>query len=198
MKSWGNWEKRLVSELLASRIIREDQKEIVEFGIVQGVRTALELLVMLVMGVFFHLFLESLLILVLFGPFRIYAGGYHAKTPLQCALKSWLLFACVLVWLKIAAPIKWLELATAVLLGGLLFLLAPMQHKNKPLEDYEIPKYRKSTFLIWGLESLLMLLAQALFVQTKVSMCVMLAMWMVALLMVLGWCENKKEKEGKS
>lgn len=151
----------------------------------------------LMMGLLFNQFLEGLLILVLFIPFRIYAGGYHAKTPIQCAIKTWTLFTGAFVYLKFVVPVMWLKFASALGVWGMLFLMAPVQHKNKPLEEYEITKYRRKAFAMWAVETLLMLITQFWVTKTKVSTCVMLAMWMVALLMMLGWYENRKETTGK-
>lgn len=138
--------------MLASQAISKEDAALVSFGIVQGLRTVMEIIFMLLIGIVMNVFWQSIIILGAFMPLRIYAGGYHAKTPMQCALKTWLLFFCFLLWLKYVPGYIWLQIFLLLLAGLCLWRFAPVEHENKPLEAYEFKKYRKKAGTIYVVE----------------------------------------------
>lgn len=144
--------KWLVGKMLASQAISKEDAALVSFGIVQGLRTVMEIIFMLLIGIVMNVFWQSIIILGAFMPLRIYAGGYHAKTPMQCALKTWLLFFCFLLWLKYVPGYIWLQIFLLLLAGLCLWRFAPVEHENKPLEAYEFKKYRKKAGTIYAVE----------------------------------------------
>lgn len=177
--------ERLAGKMLASQAIPREDVSLVSFGIVQGLRTLIEIIIMLLTGFVFRLYWQGVVILVVFIPLRIYAGGYHAKTPLQCAIKTWLLFLGVLLWLKFVPAYLWMQI---VLLAGTavcLWKFAPVQHVNKPLEEYEVLKYRKRAFIIFGAETIFFVVFRV-FGFVDLARCILLGITMMQIIMVLG------------
>lgn len=74
----------LSQRMVDNEAIREEEAALVSFGIVQGLRSLIEMILMVVTGILCGLFWQSMVILLAFIPLRVFAGGYHAKTPLQC------------------------------------------------------------------------------------------------------------------
>ena len=93
LERFAGW---LVGRMLASQAFPKEDAPLVSFGIVQGLRTLIEIILLLCTGLFMNLFWQGVVILLAFMPLRIYAGGYHARTPMQCAVKTWLLFFGIL------------------------------------------------------------------------------------------------------
>lgn len=177
--------ERLVSSMLASQAIPEENAELVSFGIVQGLRSVIEIIVMVVTGLVLGRFWQSMVILLVFMPLRIYAGGYHAKTPMQCAIKTWLLFLGILLWLKFVPFPLWGQILFMIITVICLWRFAPVQHENRPLEEYEIVKYRKKAFQIFGVETALFV-ALSLFGFAELAKCIVLGIVMMTVIMVLG------------
>lgn len=149
LQRFAGW---LVGRMLASQTIPEEDAGLVSFGIVQGLRSVMEILMILVTGLVLGMFWQSVIILVTFIPLRSYAGGYHAKTPVQCAVMTWLLFFCFFMWIKFVQEYVWLQIFVVLAAGVCIWICSPVQHENKPLEEYEIVKYKKRAHFIYLLE----------------------------------------------
>ena len=142
------WSERMIE----NGVIERERAPLYAFGMEQGLRTLLELLFMLVIGFALGMFWQGVVMISAFCPIRMYAGGYHAKTPMQCAIKSWSMFTIFLLWQIYVQDTIWLQTAVILVVGFCLFFVCPLPDKNKPLQDYEIPKYRKRSFLLYGAE----------------------------------------------
>lgn len=142
------WSERMI----ANGVIEKERAPLYIFGMEQGLRTLLEILLMLVTGVLLGLFWHGLIMMCAFCSIRIYAGGYHAKTPMQCAIKSWTMFTAFLLWLRYVPENVYVQIAVILVTGACLFFLCPLPDENKPLLGYEIPKYRKRSFILYGAE----------------------------------------------
>lgn len=151
---------KIVDSMIRNQVIPQEQRPIYLFGVCQGIRICYELILMLTSGIVLGVFAETVQLLVTFISIRIYAGGYHAKTPARCAVSSWILYL-----IHISA-VKWLmipEAVEAVLVAAvpaLTLLLGPVEDEQKPLLDYEKTRYRdKAVYhslffaciaLVWG------------------------------------------------
>lgn len=149
LEKFADW---LAGRMFAGQAILKEDVTLVSFGIVQGLRTVIEIIFVLFIGIIMNVFWQSIIILAAFMPLRMYAGGYHAKTPMQCALKTWLLFFCFLLWLKYVPSHIWLQIILLLLVGICLWRFAPVEHVNKPLQAYEFKKYRKRAGMVYFLE----------------------------------------------
>lgn len=147
------WADGVAKRMVSDHVIAREQEKLVAFGIAQGVQSVLEMLLLLLTGLLMQRLWESLVILAAFIPMRIYAGGYHAKTLLQCVVKSWLLFTGVLLWLKFVPEMLWLEVVLMVVAGIFIWKFAPLEDVHKPLEEYEVIKYKKRAEIGFVIES---------------------------------------------
>lgn len=138
----------------AASQIDEEDKEIYLFGFYQGLIFLLNIATALFTGIILHMFLESVLFLICFIPLRIFAGGYHAKTQLRCYIMSTITTAvllCLIGFLQRKMGVQ--TIALYIIAACVIWKLAPVQDKNKPLDLDEQKKYRKRV------HSLLMLLS---------------------------------------
>lgn len=74
----------LTQNLIDAEIIKDDNKEIVHYGIYGLLSTLFNFATILFIGVCCNCVLESILFTIAFYFLRIYAGGYHADTPKKC------------------------------------------------------------------------------------------------------------------
>lgn len=176
---------RLVGRMLAGQAFPKEDAPLVSFGIVQGLRTLTEIILLLCTGLFMNLFWQGVVILLAFMPLRIYAGGYHARTPMQCAVKTWLLFLGILLLYKLAPGFLWVQILTLLITGLSLWRFAPVEHENKPLEEYEVIKYRKRAFGVYGAETALFVLFRLLGA-VGAARCILLGIGMMLVIMWIG------------
>ena len=55
---------------------------------------------MIIIGLLFNMICESIIFMVSYSILRIYAGGYHASTPIRCYLFSIVMIVAVLLLMK--------------------------------------------------------------------------------------------------
>ena len=103
--------------------VDEEDKEIYLFGFYQGLIFLLNLVTALLTGIILDMFLESVLFLICFIPLRIFAGGY------------------LIAFLQKNMGVE--AIALYIIATCIIWKLAPVQDKNKPLDLDEQKKYRK-------------------------------------------------------
>ncbi len=124
--------------------VHEEDKEIYLFGFYQGLIFLLNLATALFTGIILDMFLESVLFLVCFIPLRIFAGGYHAKTQLRCYVMSTITTIILLYLIGFLQKNMGVKAITLYIISAcIIWCLAPVQDKNKPLDLDEQKKYRK-------------------------------------------------------
>ena len=118
--------------------VDEEDKEIYLFGFYQGLIFLLNLVTALLTGIILDMFL------VCFIPLRIFAGGYHAKTQFRCYVMSTVTTVILLYLIAFLQKNMGVEaIALYIIATCIIWKLAPVQDKNKPLDLDEQKKYRK-------------------------------------------------------
>lgn len=150
--------KKMTDRLLEREVITQEDYEIYLFGMHQLLVTLLDFLTCAVVGIVFGSLLQTTLFILAFMGIRVYAGGYHASTPLRCYL---LTTAMVVVSVALLKYITW----SMFMLGGLLLvasmiilILAPVDTENKPVDDVEYVYFRRKTKNALAIESMLAVL----------------------------------------
>lgn len=133
----------IVNSLVGHGTIQEEDKEIYAFGIQQGAYTGISLLSAMIIGALFGVFWQSLIFLAAFIPMRIHAGGFHSVSQLRCYLYSISVIAIVLYLLANVSFSIWVSVPVVCISALLIFLLAPVEDPNKPLDYLENIVYKK-------------------------------------------------------
>lgn len=134
----------LTDKLVNKKIIQEEDYEVYRFGIECFIMKACHIISYLVMGLCFRKIWELLIFLITFIPLRVYAGGYHAKTPLRCYIVSCgaVLSAIVMIQ-NVPLYVMHNSIIWAVVTSLILFIIIPVESSNKPLDDIEKAHYKK-------------------------------------------------------
>lgn len=141
-----------VNRMTESGIIEKDKAQLYEFGMQHGLRTLFEIIVMLVASIVLGMFIQGAMMILCFCCIRIYAGGYHARTSTRCIGMSFGMFLFFLLWQYFLPANLILQICVVFLVGICLVFACPLPDPNKPLLEYEIPKYRKIALYIYGVE----------------------------------------------
>lgn len=122
--------------------------ELYQYGFEQGLFMLLNLCTTIVVGVMFNMLLECIVFTIVYLPLRSNAGGYHAKSPLQCYLISTVIISIALLMVSFTAQEPLISCCMIGIGFITVFILAPVEDENKPLEAIEIQVYRGRARLI--------------------------------------------------
>lgn len=142
---------KLISSKAASILCKDDDNETVElyeYAIYITLSGLFHVLTVLVLGMCFNMIVESLVFYGSFVSIRKFAGGYHAKTPSRCYLFSVFVSTMILCLIKTVYYFYSLNLVISLIIIELIctlliYVVAPLESDNKPLDDDEITIYKK-------------------------------------------------------
>ena len=177
--------ERITEQFVQNGIVKETEKEIYEYGIRNGIVILANILVILVIGVVLSDLSEMLFFCVSYHMLRSYAGGFHLSTHARCFLFSIPMYGFSAWFIRfIAVP---LYMTGLVLLGAgiLFFCLAPVEHKNKPLDREEKEVYGKRARRIFLLVAMLVLMLRIIG-QIELANAGLLAIVLTSVFMLVG------------
>lgn len=184
--------EKIVKKLEQQQIVSTEQSSIYQYGINQALNTMLNIFTFLVIGLLFHMVVETVIFTAGYIPFRIYAGGFHAKTPCRC----WLLSGCMLiVVLTLLFYVKQFYIVSVISAGGILWKM-PVEDLNKPLDVTEKRVYKKRGIIVFTIEVILVVLLQ-IFHMNRISNSVQMVWIMLSIMLLLGMLKNTLVKNRK-
>ncbi len=134
--------------------IKEREIVIYRYLVQVWLEKALAVFTVVAVAGYLHMMLEVLLFFAIFIPIRNYAGGLHFETYLACYIGSVLTFTSVLVLTKYWS--RFCPAGVSLCIGALclwgIWLLAPVESPNRPLEEKErvlFAKRLKNVLLFW-------------------------------------------------
>ena len=171
--------------LVTKNIIEQDEKSVYKYGAEITLSTLLGFALILTVGAFSNNIIESVMFLLCCVSIRIYSGGYHADTYLQCNLTFISIFAAILL-VKAIIPhniVIYAAAAMSVLSFAIIFILSPVENKKKPLTSGEKVKYKKKSIILSVMWTLAALVLYIMNMQTYSA--IPITMFTIAILMVV-------------
>ncbi len=189
--------QKIADKMILQDIIPEEDRELYEYGMVQGVILVINWLTAILIGAFFGMFWQPVAFLLLFTAVRVYAGGFHAGTQLQCYIYTSVLQFGVMAAIKFIS----IPMAVYIILIGIaalcLFLIAPVEAENKPMTAEEHQKYARIARRNWSLE--VALLVVCFFLQWEMMCrCIIVNFALLSILLILGKIEEKRRLTSSS
>ena len=192
-----NFSESFVEALIRTGVVPIEDKDLYTYGVKQGLFMVINFATIVIIGLLFGMVWQSIIFILAYIPVRPYAGGYHADSQLSCYLLSIPLTVAVLLGMKIIAwdtNILFTLLATA---GIVIFLFAPVEDKNKKLDEKEIKVYRKKARVntaILVVMSILLWIAGL----NQITICIAMALGVVMVLLILGVLKNRRIGQEKA
>ena len=181
---------KITDKLIENGIIDNQEKEIYIYGLQQGMTMILNIATTLLIGILFQMVWQSIVFMLAYIPLRSYAGGYHAKTQLRCHMLSVILITVALLGIKMIQWTNFSSLLATFLSGVVIFALAPVADKNKPLDQKEKVVYKKKAIIILSiLISAIVLLL--LLGKSQILLCITMALVILSFMLVLGRIVHK-------
>lgn len=181
----NKWAERITNRLLKKQIIEQESVDIYKYGVYQLLTNLMNAITTILLGLVFGEVLISIIFVLAFMVLRIYAGGYHASTAFRCYLLT-----VGAITLTLLAT-KYIELPTGAILvllilsSSTIVMLAPVENRNKGLDNIEQVIYQKRALIVWGIESicaLVMLLVGA----KKLLLCITMSYCISAISLIAG------------
>ncbi|HBC32193.1 MAG TPA: hypothetical protein DC024_13250 [Clostridiales bacterium] len=140
---------KLSEELSLSLNSSDNEKEIYAYSIEVLISLLINLIILSITAYFFKKPAELIVFIIFFSILRSYAGGYHAKTHIECISLSLFLFV-----ISALSSTYLIEFGKVILSFGILFsiimvfVFAPSESENKPLSKKRYKKYRTLSRII--------------------------------------------------
>lgn len=177
--------KRATDKLVEYNVINEEYKELYSYGLQQGLIMIANILTTIAIGFMFKMIWQSIVFMITYFSLRLYAGGYHAKSQLQCYLLSIVLTLTVFLAIRIIPWTNFTCLSVDLVAGIIIFFISPVETKNKPLDSTERLVYKKRTRIVLMTEILISLVMFELKF-TLILSCISVSILALCVLLVLG------------
>lgn len=181
---------KIGNNLVHSNVIKEEDAEIYIYGINQILVSVLNVSSALIIGLILDMILESVIFMAAYIPLRSFVGGYHAKTPVRCYILSLIMITVVLTGMKylpVAEIVCYAVLLATVLI---VFLLSPVEDKNKPLDEIEQKVYRKCVVFISMVELVICLIFKLVNLDS-LSIAVTYSFVILSIMLIAGKIKNQ-------
>jgi len=143
----------ITDKLINSNTIKSEDRDIYEFGIRHIFITILNITTVITIGLLTQSLKISICFILSFIPLRIFAGGFHFRTPLRCYIFSSCFVAAVLLAMRCFKVPLLIYCFLYCVASVIILLFAPVEDYNKPLDKTENRVYKKRTIIIWIFES---------------------------------------------
>lgn len=133
--------------------IDEDKRSIIEYGLFAFLHMMISILLIFIVGAFFNVLIEALIISFVVAILRKFSGGAHASTPTNCAVIG-VLISVLPAYLvqNISLKLNYMALLGIVIYSIafiIIYKLAPVDSVNKPIKKQtKIKRLKKGSITI--------------------------------------------------
>ena len=143
---------KFIEFFVSNDLIKNEDKEIYEYAVNIILSSLIHIATVMIIGLCFNLFIESLVFYFSFIAIRKFAGGYHAKTPVRCYAFSVISSIIVLCLIKLSNSVCFIFTYVLIMLElfsvVLILLISPLDTENNPLNSREKKLYKMLAVLI--------------------------------------------------
>ncbi len=159
-----NGAKKLTSLLINKNIIVVDDYEVYSYGFQLMIATLLKGTGLILISLLLDIFNEFMVFIIFFSILRVYAGGYHSKSYLECFITTATSIFVLIGLSKVVYNLMNIPLIALILIisCGLVFKYAPIESPNKPLNKNQKNQFRKNSIRIVIIESIIILMASSI------------------------------------
>jgi accessory gene regulator B len=185
--------KHLVNMLVRNNTVREEDREIYDYGIDQIIFTSLNVITMMGIGIITDSLVDIAIFSLFYVTLRVYAGGYHADTQLKCFILSNLMIM-IIVAINLCMLIPWLIQIFLVVVSYMVIMrLGPVDTKTRRLDALERFVYQKRMAIILRVEVALFFVFITLSRNTT-SKTITLSIVSVMIMLMSGVIHNRRKE----
>lgn len=189
---------KITDYLVTNKTIQEEDKDIYSYGLKQGVIMLLQTFLVLLVGIVWQMWWQTVLFIFSYTPLRLSSGGIHAG-------RQWLCFICtVLHAVVVLLVIKYIECSNVLIIAAIavstliILFLAPVEDRNKPFDDAERIVFKKRTRIVLAIE-LAAVVILILFGLSEAAKSISFTHVSLSVMVILGTVKNtiNKHKDSK-
>lgn len=126
--------------LVKANAIKSEDRELYSYAMYSFLFAAAPLMLTMVIGIFMHMFLESILFILPFVIIRKFSGGFHLKSPTVCSFVSTGIIIAFLCTIRFVLNhgIYWPVAIATVLCAVQLFVKSPIDSDARKLSEREV------------------------------------------------------------
>lgn len=185
--------EKFAGKLVSAGIISEADTDVYVYGFFQAVMLLLNVITTLLLGILFQQLLLCMLLNAVYIPIRISAGGHHADTPFRCYINSTIMIAILLAVIKWVPIHPVVSVILLVLASIVIWILAPVETENNPLDEKERYVYRKRTRIVLVIEATASIFP-LIFLKEQIAATIVLGLFTEAWMLLIGAVMNHKRK----
>ena len=174
-----------------------DNSEIIRYGLEVLFIKIIFSMCSLLIAFSLHRFIECLFFLIVFSVIRTSAGGYHARTRIQCFVMSMLMIIINIGVINLVAhyiSLYYILVPLDLISVVAIWSLSPVDTENRPLDADEKIRFKRRTRVILCLELVLVFLLEVLNLRT-ISTVLLLATVFMAILLIMELIVKRKNNE---
>jgi accessory gene regulator B len=177
--------QRLIDLMVSNKIIKSEETELYSYGLMQGTLMLLNIFTILIIGKILGMLWQSSVFMVTYFPLRTYAGGYHARTQLNCYISSVVLIVMVLLGIRYMKWTNLIYITISIISGLTIYIFSPVEDSNKPIDDIGLKIFRKKSRIILIFELILLILFIFLR-KNNIAECILVSLFTVSVMLILG------------
>lgn len=137
--------RRITRSLINNDIIKFDDVTIYQYGLEVILLTAIKMIGILILAIMSGYVMEAFLFVMAFSSVRVYAGGYHASSVLNCFLLTVAFIAADILFCSLIQVEchPWLIVAVAIIAFIVIYLHSPVAVKSREITEEEEVRFRK-------------------------------------------------------
>lgn len=141
----------VIDILIHTGAVKCEERELYIFGLQQIGFAVLNLCTTIIIACCFGMIWQCGAVCAVYMSMRSSAGGYHARTPQICYILSSAMTAVSLSVIRMLDGNNLIYCILVCICGVFIFLLVPVESKNKPLDSLEIETFKKRSRYILGI-----------------------------------------------
>ena len=138
--------------LLHAGAISVEDKGLFEYGIYSIVFTSIPLILVLIVGSFFHMVFEGVLMILPFMLIRKFCGGFHLRSPAACLIVSTAVLTAFLAAIRFTLYTQCFHWNFIMLLASFFLIskLSPVDSENRRLTIAEKKLFKRIAITLAG------------------------------------------------
>jgi len=151
--------RNLTQILVNKNIIDFDDIDVYIYGFQLFLATVFKGIGLLIIGFTLGYVKEIIVFVAAFSTLRIYAGGYHSPSYLNCFIMTVIFALTSVIGAEMLTYINhfYITLGFLIIATILVLIYAPVDNDNKPLTENEYKRYRKISIIIIFLQVILII-----------------------------------------
>jgi len=149
--------QNIINNFVEQKVINKDDESIYTYGAEIAASYLINLIAIFIIGFMMNMLVECVTFILIFIPLKSYTGGYHASNYKNCFILSCLIVSAVLYISKnvcFKVP-DYIFILTMVISGALVYIIGPIEDKNKQIGKTEFVYYKGKIKLIVTIELIL-------------------------------------------